>query len=469
MAAPNPAGPQNSVPLSNAVPTNVGPDVSPAWPPTLDTRNTTTLAPDGRTIERFIHGPRDTWGYQPDPEVRWDYPVAQETGVAQQNINSFYVVSPKVPRPNAPLFVVLHSANRTAYDYLSFGVLGKTEGGQALVMTKAPEDFYILFLNCTNHEWWGGNQTHRNGKEVDPNHGPTCGEKRALDTIEWVANKYGVDRNRIYLAGLSMGGCGTLGIGMPNGNIFAAIRACVPAGTSYASYRLGGFGPSPDVGATDADRAAWVLRASGVGLPDPPVICDFSSHIDSWSTTQPALVNAAHAGHLPLVLCWGRFGHTTWAEAVMKFPICNVALAFPWTEIRKNEAYPVFTNASCDQRVPWLNAPVDYDDAGVTNAFFRWKSEKDTATDFSMQLWIEHPTVPDPQPSMPRNATADVTPRRLQQFKVEPSKSYIWQVSDGGKILASGKVTPDAANLLTIPKVPIAMTPVDLSLKADGP
>jgi len=69
------------------------------------------------------------------------YPAAQETGAAQQNHNSFYVVTPKEPRAGAPLCVVLHSANRTAYDYLGFGVLNrKIENGDdpATVMTGCP-------------------------------------------------------------------------------------------------------------------------------------------------------------------------------------------------------------------------------------------------------------------------------------------------------------------------------------------
>ncbi len=101
-----------------------------------------------------------------------------------------------------------------------------------------------------------------------------------------------------------MGGCGTLGIGMPNGNIFAAIRAIVPAGTNYASYRfagVAGFGPIPALDAPPAELDAWKKRAAGVGLPDPPVICDFSSPDDGWSNTQSALVYAAEYGHLPLI------------------------------------------------------------------------------------------------------------------------------------------------------------------------
>jgi len=42
-------------------------------------------------------------------------------------------------------------------------------------------------------------------------------------------------------------------------------------------------------------------------------------------------------------------------------------------EIRKNEAYPVFTRASTDQRPPWSNPPGKTDESGQINGYFRWK------------------------------------------------------------------------------------------------
>jgi len=265
-----------------------------------------------------------------------------------------------------------------------------------------------------------------------------------------------------------MGGCGTLGIGMPHGEVFAAIRADVPAGTNYAAYRMGGFAPSPAVDAPQPERNAWMKRAAGVGLTDPPVIVDFSSQQDNWAMTQPALVQAAQAGRLPLVLSWGPFGHVTFSSLIDKYPLCDVALAYPWLEIRKNEAYPVFTHASCDQHSPWLNVPAEYDNTGQMNAYFRWKNQRDTPADFAMQIWIAHPEIKTP-PAMPNTATADITLRRFQQFKLQPGQTYTWKISREGRPLASGKLTPDAVNLLTIPNVELTTLPADSSLKVDTP
>ena len=417
------------------------------WSPTPDVINTTKRTQDGRVIERFTHGPREGWGYPANED--WSVPPDQETGVKQQNHSCFYLVSPKNPRENAPLCVVLHSANRTAYDYVGFACLGRqieNREDPAKVMTNSPDDFNSLYVSSTNAEWWGWGQIKRDLAK-QPNAVPPA-ERRVLDTIDWVAKRHQVDRNRIYLCGVSMGGCGTLGLGMPHGDIFAAIRPDVPAGTEYAAARTGSF--------------------AYVGLPDPPVIVDFSSPKDNWSKTQPALVQAAQDKRLPLVLSWGPFGHTTFSSIIAKYPICDVALAFPWLEIRRNEAYPVFTHASCDQRSPWLGAAAEFDAEGQINAWFRWKNLKDTPAEFGMQLWIAHPAVTTPPP-MPDAATTDITLRRLQKFKMEAGKSYAWQLARAGKVIASGSVGTDANNLLTISKVPLTKEPAELTLRIKSP
>ena len=75
------------------------------------------------------------------------------------------------------------------------------------VMTNSPDDFYSLYLSSTNAEWWGWSEAKKNSaKGVNV---PTPAEKRVFDTIEWVVKQHKIDRNRIYLCGVSMGGCGS--------------------------------------------------------------------------------------------------------------------------------------------------------------------------------------------------------------------------------------------------------------------
>lgn len=438
------------------------------WPPTLDARNPVTRCNDGRVVERYWHGPRAAWGYPASASGEWNYPPAEETGAAQQNHNSFYVVAPRRPRRNAPLVVILHSANRTAYDYLGFACLARKAApadDPATAMTNPPEDFYALFLNSTNAEWWGWTQAQANA--LNQIHAAPPAELRVLDTIEWVVSRYKIDRNGIYLSGVSMGGNGALGIGMPHGDIFAAMRVTVPAGTGYAAYSMGGFPFSAAATEAQSKPEDRMNRASGSSLPDPPVVVDFSSPIDSWSRTQPALLQAAQAEHLPLILGWGAFGHTIFGSRIASYPPCQIALAYPWLQIRRNQPYPVFTHASSDQHSPWLGSQANFDDSGQINAYFRWRNRRDTSSRFVMRLWIAHPAVQNPPASMPDSAVVDITPRRLRQFKVRPGQIYAWRLSRGDRVLSSGKTRADAENLLTIPQVRLSTIPEELSVYPD--
>ena len=166
-----------------------------------------------------------------------------------------------------------------------------------------------------------------------------------------------------------------------------------------------------------------------------------------------------------MVVGWGPFGHTGARSPVAKFPYCEAALALPWMEIRKNEACPVFTHASSDQRPTWLNKPGESDESGQINAFFRWKSVKDTPTVFAMRLWLEGAASDKTPPNAPKESVADITLRRLQKFQVVADKSYEWELVREGKSLASGVISPDPAGLLTIPKATITVTPVELRVR----
>ena len=359
---------------------------------------------------------------------------------------------------------MLHSANRTAFDYLGYKFLDRkieSTDEPAAVMTQVLDSCYVLYLSSTDDEWWGWAAARSEAAYLVA---PTPAEKRVLDTIRWVIRRYKIDRNRVYLSGISMGGCGALAIGLPHGDIFAAIMVDVPAGTEYAAFRMG-FPPPLPAGATEAEKTIWAKRISGAGLPDPPVVLDFSAQNDTWSQTQPALLQAALGGKLPLIVAWAPFGHTAFSTPIAKYHEDEVALSFPWLEIRRNAAYPVFTNASSDRRSPWVGSSTSVDESGQINAYFRWSNRRDEPSKFSMRLWVARPVMSNPPDHIPEASTTDVTFRRLQLFKVEQGKSYAWRLVRGGKILASGRVAPDPGNLLTIPRLELTSTPAELSLK----
>ncbi len=414
------------------------------WPPVADGGNTYSQSVDGRTIERFTHQSRSQWGY----------PVPQP--------NYFFLVHPKRESKNAPLCVVLHSANRTALDFLGYYFLNRKVDPKDIpsdIAINLPDDFYVLFLDSNNAEWWGATIASADpvkyGKESTP------AEMRVLDTVEWVASKYSVDRNRIYLSGLSMGGCGSLGIGLPHGDIFAAVTARVPAGTGYVSCRMNWTSP-PAADASRAEKVEWLTRSLISQIPDPPVVIDISAQNDDWSKDQAVLLNAAREARFPLILGWGPFGHSGNHSDLARHSGPSVVMTFPWFEIKKNEAYPVFTHATTDQRAPWINKQGAQDETGQINAYFRWKSTSDTPLAFRMQLWLDRP--PGNAAPSPKESTADVTLRRLQQFKVAPNEKYDWILARDHRTVASGAVAADELGLLTIPGLVLPATPSELKV-----
>jgi hypothetical protein len=156
---------------------------------------------------------------------------------------------------------------------------------------------------------------------------------------------------------------------------------------------------------------------------------------------------------------WVPIGHCNKTEVYER--TCGPVFAFPWWEIQKNQAYPVFTSATSDQKPPWLY-PDGGDKQGQMNAYFRWKNLEDTTKALAMQIWMEQFADKN---AVPKESTADITLRRLQQFKVAAGKTCSWTLVRKGKSVAAGTIQPDIAGLLTVPKVTITDIPAEMRLE----
>jgi pimeloyl-ACP methyl ester carboxylesterase len=366
----------------------------------------------GRKLDVFTNGVKEAWGY------------------SKPQTDTFFVLHPKQPREKAPLYVVLHSAGHDVNSCLQCTL---TPGNHDIY--HSPEDFFALYLDCRANkgDWWWGIQSYK-GPEV----GPT--EKRVMDTVKWVTEKYGIDPNRVYLCGNSMGGSGTLGIGMRHGDVFAAIKANVPARVEHVSSRMG-FPPYAPV-------------PSGVKLPDPPVCVDYSAPNDSWSTNHEAFATAMNASKYPLYFYWGPFGHANNNAKILA--VNDLVHSFDWLNVRKNEAYAVFTDASSNDPLPWPDHS-DSTKPGQVNAFFRWKTIADTRKKIEVSLFLVSPAELKTSFAVPSEAAAAVSLRRLQKFQVKPGETVRW--SFGG---AKGEVKADAQGLVTVPSLKITGAPATL-------
>ncbi len=353
---------------------------------------------NGRQLEFFHHRSRSAHG-----TVQTD---------------SFAVLHPLRRKRKTGLYVVLHSAGHDLFSCLGCVMYPDNHN-----IYHPPKDLYALFVDCRAHQaedfWWGGINAKGGG---DPQRRDRIQpvEERVCATVEWVVKHYPVDRDRGYLCGISMGGSGALGIGMCRGDLFAAVKVNVAAGVEHMLDRFRG----------QAD------------MPDPPVCIDYSAQNDDWSAGHDKLYRTMRERKFAFYGYWADFGHAN-NDTVM-LPKNDLIHSFDWLSVRRDQAYPVFTHASSDDRNPWEFPGAC--SAGQVNAFFRWKNVSDRAGSFRMKLFLVSEKTLQTSFPIPGEATADLSLRRLQNFRIRPHEKIQWTF--GGR---EGVAEADEQGLLTIP------------------
>ena len=245
------------------------------------------------------------------------------------------------PSPTRPLHVVLHHAGGSAKQAINEAFAAKHRHQYVA------KEHCGLYLDCRSlkTDWWWGWKTIEKDKELHKKQLQSA-EERVLQSIEWAVKNQKLDRNRIYLSGRSMGGSGSLGIGYVRGDLFAAILVNVPAGAEHFLFRL-----------------------QNSDYPDPPPTINTSSQTDGWSKRQEDLLAYCEENKLPMIFGWGPFGHASRPSMVN-----SAVYDFPWREIVKNDAYPVFGNTDSDQIYPGFKGK-GKDQVGQINGYFRWKNQ----------------------------------------------------------------------------------------------
>ena len=381
------------------------------WPPVKQKESVFTE----RKLDTYQHGTKEEWGY------------------AAPQRDTFLVLHPKEARKNAPLYVVLHSAGHDVHSCLACtSKVGNHD------IYHAPADFFALYLDCrANHgDWWWGINKYK-GPEISPT------DKRVIETVKWVIKTYGIDQNRVYLCGNSMGGSGALGLGMRHGDVFAAIKANVPAGVEHVSDRM---------------YFSSLTVPAGVKLVDPPIVIDYSAQNDKWSKGHDLFINAMNERKYALYMYWGPFGHSNNHENILK--VNDLINSFDWLNVKKNEAYPVFTDASSNDPLPWPDN-LSSKASGQVNAFFRWNGVAETADGIEMSIFLLKPAELSTTFTIPVEATASISLRRLQKLRVTPSANVHWSFGS-----QKGTAKANNAGLVTIPKLKITADPTKLVIKS---
>ena len=269
-----------------------------------------------------------------------------------------------------------------------------------------------------------------------------------------------------------MGGQATYAIGLSHGDIFAAVNANVPATVWFAAARLG------FVDDDGADIRDWNVS----GFAEPPVCVEWSGVDDMWSREREVIIRNLRKRKWSHLVLWGDYGHCGSVAAARKKN--DLVEKFDWLAVRRNAAYPVFTEASCDDRLPWpfktwkphygrfsgwkgdidraeMEIAEGANPVGQINGFFRWKNLQDDESGFALELRIasaeELGTVHFTPPSA---ALADVTVRRIQHPALARAKRVAWTFGP-----QSGVAERDDHGTLTIPNLGLQQSPKMLRLK----
>jgi hypothetical protein len=196
---------------------------------------------------------------------------------------------------------------------------------------------------------------------------------------------------------------------------------------------------------------------ANVTLPDPPIVIDYSAQNDGWSQGHDAFFQAMNDRKYPLFMYWGPFGHANNHANILK--VNDLINSFDWLSVKKNEAYPVFTNASTNDALPWPDH-VDDKKSGQVNAFFRWKNVSETPDAIEMAIFLIKPSELKTTFTIPTEATADISLRRLQMLRIAPGAKVRWIFGSAG-----GEVQADTAGCVTIPGLKITAEPTTLIVR----
>src|SRR5262249_27414958 len=123
-----------------------------------------------------------------------------------------------------------------------------------------------------------------------------------------------------------------------------------------------------------------------------------------------------------------------------------------------NWSYPAFSNGSADGD-PGSGDPASGDTVGTINGFLQW----DPYTSDTPSLWMATLRLRDLRASWgpvlaPATVTVDVTPRRLQEFQIQPGQRFIYSLRQAGTgaLKRIALATADVHGALTIPAVPVS-------------
>lgn len=323
-----------------------------------------------------------------------------------------------------------------------------------------------LWADDPNQSWYFGfSATHDYRANTQATSGPIVNftEERLLRAIHEVIDNPDlsiIDQDHIYAYGHSMGGTGALMLAERYPQIFAAVFANQPMmnyaasllfkteierkwGTQAANFPVEIRGPDAAHLAAYQGTGVWDWQNLGEQLAarrqdDMAFITILHGTQDTvidWTTVvQPAYENF-HTGSRGFMGMITADDHT-WVGFI-EHP--NY-----WLNMSRSESFPALSNASGSLPIP-PTQPGDY------NLTLEWSASYYAFAGAPVDKTDQWGVV---LRSTEGEQTVDVTPRRLQQFHVQPGTTYIWQnisLADDTTVVQHGTVSVDSDGLITIP------------------
>jgi acetyl esterase/lipase len=331
--------------------------------------------------------------------------------------------------------------------------------------------------------WYGyyntwGTESENKGDLIDYH------ARRVLWGLNWAQKMFPIDPERVALEGGSMGGIGVLLIGLKYPQYFSAISSNVPP--------LGFIGDTirylqdhdSAVSRTDVTTLATMRPISPFKYIKDHPETEFPYIEMSGGRTdlvvgfrdKPEFAGLAQELKIGLQLYWRAGGHGGQAarERDKTLPDTRILPEPDLRSFRRNQSFPAIANCTAnddfgtvDIAVPLATRPA-YDAPGVgdlvgtINGEINWDrlTIVDEQEHYGITLRLEEWTVKD-------KATADITPRRVQNFKPSPGSAIECKVSDlnTGAVLLSLSIEPDEHGFLTVENVPLTKTGTRLEMK----
>ncbi len=272
-------------------------------------------------------------------------------------------------------------------------------------------------------------------------------ERRLLAFIDWACKKWPVDRDRVLVTGCRGGASasGALRLALRHPDVFNLVIA----GHPYINY----VGPANDLG--HGIRTARGLRGIW-GRPEWKLKAGDGENVWELLDVNRMIADLPGSAELPFMTVTSNAGYSEcrkfyqqtltkhfpimtdfWWGGARYVPVSNSG-TYPNVvrlDIRRNKALLAFTSG----RGLKLAAQGGM---GDFNRHFRWKDIVDEPGKFEVTIFMRGRG----------DTVADVIPRRLQQFKVEPRAAYAWKNTslDGKTELQKGEVTAGKDGLLVL-------------------